>query len=524
MPATAGPALNRRSPRLPGLERRRQIIEAAAALFSRKGFGGTTTREVAAAAGISEPTIFKHFATKEDLYAAIIEAKTQTAAILEGAALPAQRGDDAGVLRALAHEIIARTQTDPTLFRLLLFSALEGHALSDMFFRSRVKRVDEFLSRYIAERMKAGAFRRVDPLQAAWNFIGMVAYHLLYREIFRQKAPAHLTTDRAIDAMVDLFLAGLRRDTSGGDAARVAQRPPRPERRPARAGPPPVPSRRWEMKPRSLLLVACMALLAACSRESASGKSGPPAPPGVPVTAATVLQRDVPLQVRAVGSVQPISTVSIRGQVDGQVATVHFTEGQDVKKGDLLFTLDQRPFQADLQRAEATLAKDVAQQKQAAANLAKDMAELANAQVRVRRYTDLMQDGAIAAELYDQVRTAAQAFEAAVEADRAAVENAKAVIRADQAAVENARIQLGYTAIRSPMDGRTGNLLVHPGSTVKARDESASLVVINQIHPIYVAFSCPSSISGRSGGTGPPAPSASRRSSPPRKGNRRGAS
>ncbi len=228
MPAIAGPPVNRRSPRLPGRERRRQIIEAAAALFSRKGFGGTTTREVAAAAGISEPTIFKHFATKEDLYAAIIEAKTQTEAILEGAALPAQRGDDAGVLRALAHEITARTQTDPTLFRLLLFSALEGHALSDMFFRSRVKRVDEFLSRYIAERMKAGVFRSVDPLQAAWNFIGMVAYHLLYREIFRQKAPAHLTTDRAIDAMVDLFLAGLRQNAPGGDAVRTRQRLPSP--------------------------------------------------------------------------------------------------------------------------------------------------------------------------------------------------------------------------------------------------------------------------------------------------------
>ena len=202
--------LRRGRARLTGEARRRQIIEAAAALFARKGFGGTTTREVAAAAGISEPTIFKHFATKEELYAAIIEAKTQTEAILESAAPAARRGDDAGVLRALAYEMIGRTQADPTLMRLLLFSALEGHALSDMFFRSRVKRVDDFLCRYIAERVAAGAFQPVDPLQAAWNFIGMIAYHLLYQEVFGQKPPPHLTTERAIGAMVGLFLEGVR--------------------------------------------------------------------------------------------------------------------------------------------------------------------------------------------------------------------------------------------------------------------------------------------------------------------------
>ena len=195
--------------RLPAEARRRQIIEAAAALFSRKGFGGTTTRQVAEAAGISEPTIFKHFATKEDLYAAIIEAKVQTEAILESAEPAARRRDDTGVLKALAHAMIKRTQDDPALMRLLLFSALEGHALSDLFFQSRVARGDEFLCRYISQRLAAGAFRPVDPLQAAWNFIGMIAYHLLYQEVFRQKPPAHLTTERAVDEMVDVFLRGV---------------------------------------------------------------------------------------------------------------------------------------------------------------------------------------------------------------------------------------------------------------------------------------------------------------------------
>ncbi len=197
--------------RLSGVERRRQIIEAAAALFSRKGFRGTTTREVSEAAGVSEATVFKHFATKEDLYAAIIEAKSQTQQILTTAMRAVTDGDDAEVLRTLAREMIARTQTDPTLMRLLFFSALEGHALSDMFFRSRVQQLDSFLSRYIADRVAAGAFRPIDPIQATWNFIGMIVYHLLLRELFGQKPPAHLTMERAVEEMVALFLHGVRR-------------------------------------------------------------------------------------------------------------------------------------------------------------------------------------------------------------------------------------------------------------------------------------------------------------------------
>ncbi len=250
------------------------------------------------------------------------------------------------------------------------------------------------------------------------------------------------------------------------------------------------PGRRFALAggPVALGLVAA---LAGCSGDSASGKPNAPAPAGVPVTVATVVQRTVPIQVRAIGNVQAYSSVTVMSQVDGQVASVHFTEGQDVKRGDLLFTLDQRPLQADLQRAEATLAKDQAQEKQAEANLARDVAQLENANVQVGRYRELIDDGAISKEQYDQVRTAAVAMDATVQADRAAVDNAKALAQADRAAVDNARIQLGYTVIRAPMDGRTGNLLVHPGSTVKARDQASAMVVINQIHPIYVAFGVP---------------------------------
>jgi AcrR family transcriptional regulator len=196
--------------RLTGEERRRQIIEAAATLFSRKGFRGTTTWEISRAVGVSEAMLFKHFATKEELYAAIIEAKSHGWRALDAAVEAAEREDDAEVLRTLAREMIERIREDPTLMRLTFFSALEGHALSEIMFRSRVQQVDDFLSRYIAKRIAAGAFRSVDPLQAAWNFIGMVAYHLQLRELFGQKAPRHLTTERAVEDMVALFLHGVR--------------------------------------------------------------------------------------------------------------------------------------------------------------------------------------------------------------------------------------------------------------------------------------------------------------------------
>jgi multidrug efflux system membrane fusion protein len=237
------------------------------------------------------------------------------------------------------------------------------------------------------------------------------------------------------------------------------------------------------------------------------------------VTIGTAVTKSVPVQIRAVGSVQAYAMVTIKSQVDGEVAQIHFTEGQQVRKGDLLFTLDQRPLEAMLQQAEANLGRDTAQleqaeaavaqnmaaEKQAEANLARDTAQLENAMTQVRRYKGLIEEGAISKELYDQVRTTAAALEATIQADQAAVTNTRAMIRAaqatvqtaraaikaDQALAENARVQHGYTTIRAPMDGGTGNLLVRVGSAVKARDDTGAMVVINQTHPIYVSFSIP---------------------------------
>ncbi len=267
--------------------------------------------------------------------------------------------------------------------------------------------------------------------------------------------------------------------------------------------------------------IVALALLAACSADppTPADAKAAPTPEAVPVGVSTAVMKSVPLQVRSNGTVQAMTAVTINSQVDGEIAGIHFTEGQDVQKGDLLFTLDQRPFEATLRQAQANLSRDTAQlrqteaalaqaeaaERQAEANLARDLAQLDNANAEVRRYQSLVDDGAVSREQYDQVRTAALAAQATVEADRAAVtnanavigaaqatvENARAVIEADRAVVENARIQLGYTTIRAPMAGRTGSLLVHVGSAVKARDAASPLVVINQLRPIYVSFSIP---------------------------------
>ncbi len=267
----------------------------------------------------------------------------------------------------------------------------------------------------------------------------------------------------------------------------------------------------------ALVLVAAGLALAACSDRAGEAQNRPAAPPPVPVGVATAERKAVPLQVTTVGNVQPYTMVSVRPQVAGQITQVHFREGQEVKRGDQLFTIDPRPLQAAVRQAEANVAKDTAQLRQAEAalgqrqaevtqaqaNLERDLAQLEMARVQDQRYRELVQRELVAREQYDQVRTNLAAVQATVQADRAAIDNARASARAGEAMVENARaaitaneammdtarLQLAYTTIRAPMDGRTGNLLVQAGSVVKANE--GDLVVIAQIRPIYVSFAVP---------------------------------
>jgi len=206
-----------------------------------------------------------------------------------------------------------------------------------------------------------------------------------------------------------------------------------------------------------IVSIVVIFFLFACSK-----KSGPPPKLPVSVTAGTVIQKTVPVQVRAIGNVEAYSTISVKSQIEGVLTRVYFKEGQDVKKGDLLFTIDPRPYEATLKQAEA--------------NLAKDTAQLENARVEVSRYAELVKKGYVAQEQYDQIGTNAVALEATVNADKALV--------------ENARLQLKYCFIYSPITGRTGNLMANQGNLIKANADNP-MVTINQIQPIYVTFSVP---------------------------------
>ncbi|MDE2060736.1 MAG: TetR/AcrR family transcriptional regulator [candidate division NC10 bacterium] len=197
--------------RLNAEERRQQIVEAAVNLFSRKGFRGTRTREIAEAAGISEAMIYRHFATKQELYSAIIEAKSATEELLASAATAAHRKDDAGVLRAIGLKMIEQTVADPSLMRLLLFSALEEHELSDIFFESRVKKLHEFLSNYIRKRIEEKRFRSMNALVAARGFIGMIVHYLLIHELFGIKRPPHSSPEEVVELFASIFLKGIER-------------------------------------------------------------------------------------------------------------------------------------------------------------------------------------------------------------------------------------------------------------------------------------------------------------------------
>lgn len=190
-----------------GQERQAGIIATAASLFAARGFKGTTTKEIAKAACCSEALVFKHFPTKRALYAAILAEKAPFSELLAAVDDAAKKCDDFRVFTMIAGYRIRRG-SDPTLLRLLLFSALEGHEISSMFFKNQHRVFYDYLAGYIEQRIREGAFRRVDPLLAARAFIGMVVHHRLLHEIFR--VPAHRAPEDSVENYVTLFLNGIQ--------------------------------------------------------------------------------------------------------------------------------------------------------------------------------------------------------------------------------------------------------------------------------------------------------------------------
>ena len=196
--------------RIPAEDRKEQILNVAMSLFARYGFEGTTTRQIAEMARVNEAIIFRHFPTKEDLYWAIIRRKcthTGRARMIEECI--ASGGSDLEIFSSIAGQMLSRTRTDENITRLLLFTALERHELSQEFFRNFVAQQYEALARYIRERVAEGAFRDVDPTLAARGFLGMVIYHYLIQELFggrRQKDYDPVATGRLL---AELWLRGI---------------------------------------------------------------------------------------------------------------------------------------------------------------------------------------------------------------------------------------------------------------------------------------------------------------------------
>ena len=192
--------------RASAFDRQASLIAAAASLFAARGFNGTTTKEIAKAAHVSEALVFKHFPTKRTLYAAILAEKVTVNELVEPLEDAAKKRDDHRVLTIIASYRI-RPGVDSTFLRLLLFSALEGHELSEMFFGKHLKVFYDHLAAYIHTRIEDGVFRPIDPLLAARAFIGVVVHHRLLHEIFR--VPMDQSHEDTVAAYVDLFLTGL---------------------------------------------------------------------------------------------------------------------------------------------------------------------------------------------------------------------------------------------------------------------------------------------------------------------------
>jgi len=210
-----------------------------------------------------------------------------------------------------------------------------------------------------------------------------------------------------------------------------------------------------------LVAAACIMALPFAAVSCGGGKE-PAKPRSAPVRTSLAAAKDVPLELTAIGEMEAISSVAVRPQVDGPVLKVHFTEGQFVEKGDLLFTIDPRPFEVALRHSEAQLARDKAQADNAAADAA--------------RYEELVARGYVAQSQYEQFRASAEAL--------------KATVEAGAAAVENARLTLGYCYIRAPFAGKTGATAFDVGNIVRAGDQAA-LVTIYQVEPIYASFTLP---------------------------------
>ena len=246
----------------------------------------------------------------------------------------------------------------------------------------------------------------------------------------------------------------------------------------------------------ALLGVAAIASLAGCVNKAQQNFQRPPAP----VTVSTAVAQDVSTYLDSLGKIVARETVAIQPQVSGRILELHFTDGANVKKGQMLFTIDPRPFDANLKQAQANLARDSALKKQAEANLAREAAREKWGLTQVERYRTLVEQGVVPREQYQQLRADYDTLQANTEAARAAVRSADETIKVDNAAIDTAKVQLSYCYIHSPIDGRAGQRLVDVGNVVNPGGSNGgnnanngtipdnALLVIERLDPIYADF------------------------------------
>jgi multidrug efflux system membrane fusion protein len=243
------------------------------------------------------------------------------------------------------------------------------------------------------------------------------------------------------------------------------------------------------------LLLASLAMQGCSTTETSAnggkkgkkGKGGDAGP--VPVEVATVVRKNVPIDVTAVGNVEPLSTVSVRPQVGGQIEEVFIEDGQYIAKGQKLFQINPKPFEAQVAQVEANLARDRAQLGQAQANLARDVASEKYAREAADRYVALFKEGVVSRDDRDRFAASADALTQLVAADKATIQSAQAQIQADTASLGSANLMLSFTTVYATLDGRAGNVTVKAGNIVTAN--TTEVLSIAQVQPIYVSFSVP---------------------------------
>jgi AcrR family transcriptional regulator len=188
-----------------------KILESAVKLFADKGFSGTTTKEIAEKSGVNEALIFRYFSTKKDLYGSIIEKKiNEEPGIEKPLESYGATKDDWYIFRSIAFRMFDKCGRDPDFIRLLHYSALEGHELSDMFFDTYVEYVNKLLSEYIKDRISDGVFKKINPLVAARAFIGMVINYIIAQELFREKRKGNIKQEDIVESFVTIFLEGIK--------------------------------------------------------------------------------------------------------------------------------------------------------------------------------------------------------------------------------------------------------------------------------------------------------------------------